>query len=221
MMRHPRIGFSFALLATMLVLLAACGNNTKPGHGVYMLIDTSGTYTEELVKAQQIINVTLSKLYPGDSFAVARIDTGSFSEKDIVAKVTFDDRPSTANHQKRLFKEEIDKFVKTVQPAKYTDITGGILQATEYLNEKDSGKKTILIFSDLKEELDKGYNRDIDLELKGFRVVAVNVTKLRSDNYDPKEYMNRMDNWQGRITSGGGKWSVTNDMDQLEKIFVN
>jgi len=221
MIHYLRIGFCYALTGAVFALLAGCNNNTMPGHGVYMLIDTSGTYTEELVKAQQIINVTLSKLYPGDSFAVARIDTGSFSEKDIVAKVTFDDRPSTANHQKRLFKEQIDKFVKTVRPAKYTDITGGILQATEYLNEKNPGKKTILIFSDLKEELDEGYNRDIDLELKNFRVIAVNVTKLRSDNYDPKEYMNRMDNWQARITSGGGKWSVTNDMDQLEKIFMN
>jgi len=207
-------------------MLAGCGGggtgNTKsqlPGHGVYMLIDTSGTYTKELEKAQQIINVTLAKLYPGDSFAVARIDSGSFTEKDIVAKVTFDERPSMANHQKRLFKEQIDKFVKTVQPAKFTDITGGILQATEFLNEKNTGKKTILIFSDMKEELDKGYKRDINFDLKNFEVVAINVTKLRSDNYDPKEYMSRLDNWQARVVAGGGSWKVTNDMDQLEKIF--
>ena len=73
-------------------------------------------------------------------FAVARIDTGSFSEKDIVAKVTFDDRPSMANQQKREFQKRVDDFVRTVKPASYTDITGGILQATEYLNEKDPGE---------------------------------------------------------------------------------
>jgi len=214
-------------LATLLLLacfmLVSCGGSDKPelpGHGVYMLIDTSGTYTEELEKAQQIINVTLAKLYPGDSFAVARIDTGSFSEKDIIAKVTFDDRPSMANHQKRIFKEQIDKFVKTVHPAKYTDITGGILQATEFLNEKNTGKKTILIFSDLKEELEKGYKRDIAFNLKDFQVVAINVTKLRTDNLDPKEYMSRIEDWNARVVSGGGHWKVTNDMDQLEKIFV-
>jgi len=211
------------LLAGLCLALGACGGASEkraPGHGVYMLIDTSGTYTQELEKAQQIINVTLAKLYPGDSFAVARIDTGSFSEKDIVAKVTFDDRPSMANHQKRLFKEEIDKYVKTVRPAKYTDITGGILQATEFLNEKGTGKKTILIFSDMKEELEAGYKRDIGFELKGFDVVAINVTKLRSDNIDPKEYMSRIDEWQARVVAGGGTWKVTNDMDQLEKIFL-
>lgn len=219
MIRH--IAFT-ATVAALCLLLAACGGGgekTPPGHGVYMLIDTSGTYTKELEKAQQIINVALAKLYPGDTFAVARIDTGSFSEKDIVAKVTFDDRPSMANHQKRVFKEEVDKFVKTVQPAKYTDITGGILQATEFLNEKNTGKKTILIFSDLKEELDERYNRNIEFQLKSFDVVAINVTKLRSDNYDPKEYMTRIDDWNARVVSGGGSWKVTNDMDQLEKIF--
>ena len=215
--------FGLIIITSLVLLLVGCGGGGEskaPGHGVYMLIDTSGTYTEELEKAQQIINVTLAKLYPGDSFAVARIDTGSFSEKDIVAKVTFDERPSMANHQKRLFKEEIDKYVSTVRPAKYTDITGGILQATEFLNEKGTGKKTILIFSDMKEELEEGYKRDIAFELKGFDVVAINVTKLRSDNIDPKEYMSRIENWQARVVSGGGTWRVTNDMDQLEKIFL-
>lgn len=206
--------------------IAGCSDSTGPTtshyRGVYMLIDTSGTYTEELAKAQKIINVALSKMYPGDSFAVARIDTGSFSEKDIVAKVTFDDRPSMANHQKRLFKEQIDKFVSTVVPAKHTDITGGILQAIEFLNEKNTGKKTILIFSDLKEDLEAGYIRNnITFDLKSFEVIALNVTKLNSDNVNPAEYLSRLDDWQARIVSGGGTWRVSNDMDQLEKVFVN
>ena len=186
------------LFISFSLALVSCGGKEQvaPGHGVYMLIDTSGTYTKELEKAQQIINVTLAKLYPGD-------------------------RPSMANHQKRLFKEKIDEFVKTVKPAKYTDITGGILQGTEFLNEKGTGKKTILIFSDMKEELEAGYKRDIGFELKNFDVVAINVTKLRSDNIDPKEYMSRIEDWQARVVSGGGTWKVTNDMDQLEKIFLN
>jgi hypothetical protein len=216
--------FFFALFVAVAVV--GCSGDeaptTNPYHGVYMLIDTSGTYTKELKKAQQIINVALSKLYPGDSFAVARIDTGSFSEKDIIAKVTFDDRPSMANHQKRLFKEQVDKFVKHVVPAKHTDITGGLLQAIEFLNEKNTRKKTILIFSDMKEDLQQGYVRnDIKFDLKNFNVIALNVTKLNSDNIDPKEYLTRLDNWQARIESGGGTWRVSNDMDQLEKVFMN
>jgi hypothetical protein len=42
---------------------------------------------------------------------VARIDTGSFSEKDIIAKATFDERPSMANKQKRAFAQRVHDFI--------------------------------------------------------------------------------------------------------------
>jgi hypothetical protein len=50
-------------------------------------------------------------------------------------------------------------------------------------------------------------------------VVALNVTKLRSDNVDPREYMDRLEYWQTRIEEGGGRWRVINDMDRLERIL--
>lgn len=208
-----------ALLAT---LLTGCNQDAGPqNRGVYLLMDTSGTYTKELSDAVKLINVILIKLEPGDSFAVARIDTASFSEKDIISKMTFDTRPSAANQQKRKFREKIDKFIKNVKPASHTDITGGLLQAIEYLNEKEPGRKEILIYSDLKEDLPKGFVRDIPLQLQGFNVVALNVTKLRSDNRDPRQYLTRLENWQNRVEEGGGHWLVINDMDRLERILVN
>lgn len=199
--------------------VAGCSDPKPTGHGVYMLMDTSGTYTRELEKAKQIIAAILTKMSPGDSFAVARIDTGSFSERDIIARVTFDERPSIANQQKRTFQKKIAAFVRKVRPAAYTDITGGILQATEYLNEKNPGNKVILVFSDLAEELKKGYIRDIPLKLEDFQVVALNVTKLRSDNIDPRGYMGRLESWQRRVEGGGGTWRVVNDLDRIERIF--
>jgi len=150
---------------------------------------------------------------------VARIDTGSFSEKDIVAKVTFDDRPSTANGQKRAFQERTGQFVKTVRPASNTDITGGLLQAIEFLNEKQAGRKIIFIFSDLQEDLEKGYVRDLPLDLDGFEGVALNVTKLRSDNVDPREYLGRLEAWKAKVEKGGGTWRVINDLDRLERLL--
>lgn len=210
-------------LAILFAVVFVAGCSQEPtrsyNHGVYMLIDTSGTYTKELASAQRIVNYTLSKLKPGDTFAVARVNTGSFSEKNIEYKETFDERPSMANQQKRKFRDAIDKFIKNVKPSAYTDITGGLLQAIEYLNEAGTGRKTILIFSDLKEELRKGYVRDIPLQMDGFDVIAVNVTKLRSDNVDPREYLNRLDDWQQKIETGGGKWKVINDLSRLTPIF--
>jgi hypothetical protein len=201
------------------MLLVSCGNETPGNTGVYMLLDTSGTYAEELSRAEQIIRYTLSKLDATDSFAVARIDTGSFSEKDIVAKASFDDRPSAVNRQKRLFALQVSEFVDNANPSPYTDITGGLLQAVEFLNEKGTGNKTILIFSDLKEDLEEGYIRDIDVELEGFEVIALNVTKLSSDNIDPREYLGRLQEWQGRVEKTGGQWRVINDLDGLEGLL--
>jgi len=211
------------IFSLILVLgFSACSSDeeqVKRNKGVYMLVDTSGTYTQELKKAQQIINYILSQLESGDSFVVASIDTGSFSEKDIIAKVTFDDRPSKANQQKRVFQLSVDEYIKDVKSSPYTDITGGILQATEFLNEKNTGSKTIMIFSDLQQELKKGYVRDIPLTLDGYKVVALNVTKLRSDNVDPRKYMDRLDEWKKSVEQGGGEWTVLNDLERLDKLL--
>lgn len=206
---------------TLLIILVSCTDTTSHSRGVYMLMDTSGTYTDEISKAQSIINYLLATLQPGDTLSVARVDSASFSEKDIIAKVTFDGRPSVANEQKRKFREKVEVFAKSVKGSAYTDISGGILQAVEYLNEAGPGEKTILIFSDLKEEIKKGHVRDFPIQLTGFRVVALNVTKLRSDNINPKEYIDRLDNWKKIVTSGGGTWKVINDLDRLDKILVH
>jgi len=213
--------FKIFFTGISLFFLLSCSNDVEVPrtHGVYMLLDTSGTYTKELKQAQRVISYSLLKMKPGDSFAVARVDTGSFSEKDIISKVTFEDRPSRMNQQKRVFLEKIDKFVKSVKGSAYTDITGGILQGIEFLNERAPGKKTILIFSDLKEELRKGFKRDIDFQLQDYRVIALNVTKLRSDNIDPKEYLDRLEQWRTRVETGGGVWKVINDLERLESLF--
>ncbi len=206
-------------LAVTALFVAGCSDAGPRNIGVYLLLDTSGTYTEQLDKAEQIINYTLTRLNGLDSFAVARIDTGSFSEKDIIAKVTFDDRPSAANAQKRLFSETIHTFLKSVRPASHTDITGGLLQAVQFLNEKEPGRKIIFIFSDLKEDLMEGYVRDFPVPMENFEVVALNVTKLSSDNIDPREYLDRLDMWQARVEAEGGSWRVINDLDRLERLL--
>jgi len=207
------------LIGAFCFLLVSCAREAPTNTGVYMLLDTSGTYREELVKAEQIIRYTLARLDATDAFAVARIDTGSFSEKDIVAKASFDDRPSMVNRQKRQFAKQVSEFVDSAAPSPFTDITGGLLQAVEFLNEKGTGRKKILIFSDLKEDLEEGYMRDIDVPLEGFEVIALNVTKLRSDNIDPREYIGRLKQWQGRVEKTGGAWRVINDLDGLDGLL--
>ena len=212
--------FSLVIVLIIFLSVGSCTDTTSRATGVYMLLDSSGTYTQELKHAQTIINYLLGTLQSGDSFGIAKIDSASFSEKDIIAKMTFDRRPSVTNKQKRLFKQQVDTFLASVKKGSaYTDITGGLLQAAEYLHEAGAGKKYILIFSDLKEDLKKGHIRDFPIQVTGCEVVALNVTKLRSDNVDPREYYDRVQKWEERVTEGGGEWRVINDLNRLEHLL--
>jgi hypothetical protein len=201
-------------------VMSSCADQRSHTQAVYMLVDTSGTYAQEVRKAQVIINYLLGTLQPGDSLAVARVKSRSFSEKDIIAKVTFDSQPSRANIQKRAFKDKIDAFVKTVGGSAYTDITGGLIQGSMYLKETGAGTKTILIFSDMQEELDKSTIRDFPIDMKDIRVVAVNVVKLKTDNIDPRRYMGRLEAWQKRVEgAGASEWRIINDIERLDAVL--
>ena len=211
---------STAMAVGLLLGLTGCGESVPHTRAVYLLLDTSGTYTQEIKKAQTITNYLLGTLGSGDSLGLARIDSGSFTEKDIVAKVTFDTRPSYANQQKRAFRQKLDRFITTVKGSSHTDITGGMLQAAEWLNETGAGHRYILIFSDLEEDLREGYVRDFAIDLTNIHVVALNVTKLRSDQVDPREYMDRLSQWQARVESGAGTWKIINDLDRLDALLT-
>ena len=200
---------------------AGCGDSRSHSHAVYMLVDTSGTYAQEASKAQVIINYLLGSLQSGDSLAVARVQSRSFSEKDIVAKATFDSRPSHENAQKRAFRDKVEDTFRKVNGSRYTDISGGLIQAAEYLNEVGAGNKTIIVFSDMQEELDKVTQRDFPINLKGIRVIAVNVVKLKTDNVDPRRYMGRLEAWQKRVEGAGAReWRVINNLDRLDAILA-
>lgn len=203
----------------LVAVLAGCAGQGDGRRAVYLLLDTSGTYSQELDKASAIISYLLGTLDTGEALAVARIDSGSFSEKDILVKATFDDRPSVANQQKRAFRERIDAFFKTLVPSPHTDIRGGMLQATEWLAETGAGRRYILIFSDLEEDLVAGHVRDFVLPLEGVQVVALNVTKLRADIVDPREYLDRLAFWEDQVGKGGGTFRVMNDLDRLERLL--
>ncbi len=209
----------FLVLAVLAV--AGCADKKTYARAVYVLVDTSGTYTKELDKANQLVNYLLGTLNPGDSLAVARVKSRSFSEKDIVAKATFAKDPLQANAQKRAFKEQMAKLAQLAKTGSaYTDITGGILQAAEFLNETGAGRKTILIFSDMQEELDKQTMRNIPLNLTGIDVVALNVTKLGTDNMDPRRYTGRLEQWEKRVRAAGATdWRMVNDLEHLERVF--
>ncbi|WP_108126201.1 hypothetical protein [Saccharospirillum mangrovi] len=209
-----------AALAVSLVL-SGCGEPPIKSRAVYMLMDISGTYTEQLDKAEKIMNYLLATLNTGDSLALARIDSASFNEEDIIVQATFDARPSAANDQKRAFQKQMHDFIASVNGGSaYTDVTGGVMQAVDYLNETEAGEKYLLVFSDLAEDLPEGHIRDFPIDVAGIQVVALNVTKLNRDNIDPRDYQTRLDAWQARVVDGGGEWRVLNDLERMDRLIA-
>jgi hypothetical protein len=218
---RKRESWQVVLILLAMLGLSACADKKSHAQAVYLLVDASGTYTQELGRAQALIGYILGSLNPGDSFAVARVKSRSFSEKDIVAKATFVKDPLQANAQKRAFRDQVEGFTRGVkQGSAYTDITGGVIQAAEFLNETGAGRKTILIFSDMQEELDYQTVRDFPINLEGIRIAALNVTKLNTDNVDPRRYLDRMAWWEKRVrVAGASDWRVVNDLEHPERIF--
>ena len=44
--------------------------------------------------------------------------------------------------------------------------------------------------------------------------------KLRSDNIDPRDYMDRLDLWENRINQAGGSWGVINDLERMDHLIA-
>ncbi|MGD2270786.1 MAG: hypothetical protein PVI06_10350 [Desulfobacterales bacterium] len=167
-------------------------------------------------KAQAVIGYLLGELQPNDTLAVARIDTESFSERDIIGEITFNQRPSIANTQKRAFRQQVNNFTAIAKSSRHSDLLGGILHATEYLNTVGSGKKYIFIFADLNEEIAGESIGNIPFQLAGFQVVAFaaaqNTPKSKND---PAV----LQDWRAEVENNRGIWRVVDNRESLKNIF--
>lgn len=214
------------VLATVITLsISGCGVGDNGRHAIYMMVDVSGTYARQSDKARDVLKYLLITANPGDTMALARIDSRSYSEKNIIAKVKLERVPSKANAQKKDFAAKADRFVKKIRRSRgsaYTDISGAIILGTEFLRETGASRQTIVIFSDMRQELGKGTVRNFEFDVEGIRFVVINIVKLRSDNVDPRRYQRRMEAWQKKLmASGATEWVVITDMDKVLDVFPN
>ena len=208
------------LLTLVAVLLSGCDNGPH-NRAAVVLIDISGEYAAEIEKARRVTSLLLGRLDPGDSIAVAFIDNTSYSDRNFIARVDFDHRPSVANDQKRAVRKELDAFLDRFSvPSAHSDLTGGILLARDFLERTRAADKQIFLLSDLDEDLKPELDRSGPLELDGIEVVAVNVIRRDRDNIDPAHYRQRVSRWQQRVKDDGGQWDMVNEIDRLQHMVA-
>jgi hypothetical protein len=165
-----------------------------------------------IIKAGLIPN-----LEPGDSLFFITVDSNSYEEENLKFKLNLDYIPSKANDQKLAFAANLDEFAKGESRSKYTDISGAMMLCADYLKNTGSGNQAMVIFSDMKEELQPGLKRNFrEKEFDGMHIAALNVIKLGSDSTNPKIYRDRLSAWEKRVMkSGAAEWDVILDAGKI------
>jgi hypothetical protein len=210
------------IAACCLLLALACGESRSHARTTAVLVDVSGTYADQRKEVARILRSgLLPKIRPGDSFVLIQIDEKSYDSSAVLASITFDPQPSRANAEKLQLAGKLEKFASSTVRARYTDVSGALMLAAEHLREKGSGHRTIVIFSDMREELPKGARRTFASdEFAGTEIIAMNVKRLAADEADPGAYRARLADWGKRLTqAGAASWKVVLDPEELIQEF--
>jgi len=210
------------LAVLALSALLSCSSSKNYAQAIVALVDVSGTYADQ---KPEVVNVIkrgiLPKLQPGDSLFVIRIDDESYKKGNVEGAMTLDVRPSKANAQKLAFATQLDQFAKKHGRSRFTDIRGAMMLGAEYLKETGAGMRTMVVFSDMEEDLPKGVKRTLAPdEFAGMRILAMNVKKLSADNVNPAVYRQRLASWQQQCKSHGAKeFQVVLEAEKLDELL--
>ena len=214
----------YALLTVTLAATAAGCTDSKQYETSYCsLIDISGTYAGEKATVVNTVKAGIvPQMIPGDSLFFVKIDSNSYSEDNLVTKLTLDYRPTTANSQKLAVAHKLDEFGKGTARSNLTDISGGLMLCSDYLKATGSGKKVMFVFSDMNEELPKGVVRNFaDDEFEGIDIVAMNIIKLNKDSANPEVYRKRLNDWNDRTTTSGARsWHTLIDATKIPEYII-
>jgi hypothetical protein len=205
-------------ILVLAALVLGCGESRRYDQAIGVLIDVSGTYSDERKETVNVIKrEVLPHMVPGDTLIVIRIDSESYDKENVEALLTLDRRPSRANAQKLAVARKLDAFAEESHGSEHTDILGAIMLASEYLSEVGSGSRVVLLFSDMQEDLPAGSKRALaEDELRGTHVAAMNVKRLTRDTADPSVFRDRLAAWEGRARSAGAlDWRTFMDSSKL------
>ncbi len=217
--------FNTGLLATATagpaLALAACEERSATASAVYGLLDVSKSYFREVDKALRTLRVTMGFMRAHDSFAVAEIGACSFTDDAVLLSFTAPDRPTERQRLVAAYGQKLADHGGRIKAANFTDIRGALLQAAQTLAARQAATRTIVLFSDLEEELPSSCRRDtaLPVTLRDMDVIATNVTRLPEDNRDPARYARRLDGWRQLVEAAGARWRVAPDPTEVTALF--
>jgi hypothetical protein len=216
-----RRGFLGMGLAAAALPLVACEDEKDRAVAVYALLDVSGSYFRELDKAMRALRVMMGFVKAHDSFTVAEIAGCSFTDEAVLLRFTAPDRPSERQRLVAASAARLADYAAKAKATSYTDIRGALTQAVQQLSAKAAAQRTIVIFSDMEEELPPNCRREAPLPtgLRGCRVIAANVTRLPEDNRDPARYARRIEGWRRLVEAAGASWQVVSDPADLVAVL--
>jgi len=204
------------LFLAQAVGIAGCSESARKPRAAYLLIESARLRSAQ---AQAVVNYFLSALQPGESFGIACLGTGNFSDRDTIASVLLDVRPSLATQQKRLLKKKFDEFTPSPQPAGHLDIAGALLYAVARLGETNAEERYVLILADLGKEQIPAPVKDFPLQMEGCRVIPITVENGELTGRQQAAALKRLEAWEDWVEAGGGDWQVVNDLALLGTIF--
>jgi hypothetical protein len=211
-----------ACIVAAALLGASCSSGAQYSQAIVALVDVSGTYADQRPEVVNVIRKgVLPRLTPGDTLIVIRIDSESYKKANVEASMTLDVRPSKANAQKLQLASTLEAFSHKPLRSAHTDIRGAMMLGAEYLRETNAGRRTMVIFSDMEEDLPRGVKRDMATdELKGVRILAMNVKRLGHDNANPTAYRARLAGWEKQLTSHGAReFKVVLEAEKLSDLL--
>jgi len=203
--------------------IAGCTDSKQYETSYCSLVDVSGTYAGEKSSVVNTVKAGIvPQMIPGDSLFFVKIDSNSYSEDNLITKLTLDYRPTRANSQKLAVAGKLDDFGKGKARSNLTDISGALMLCSDYLKATRSGTKVMFVFSDMNEELPAGVVRKFaDDEFDGIDIVAMNIIKLNKDSVNPEVYRNRLKQWHQRATASGARsWNTLIDVTKIPEYIL-
>jgi len=169
-----------------------------------LLIDITGSFNKWRPAAVDAGRRVIADLRAGDCLVVRTIGSRSFDDAALpVLKLPTSNRPIDPALQRRVAQLKSQAMtrleaVRHMPPAGFTDIWGAVLAAGETLAAAQVGDRSLLIYSDLEDNVGLKV-KTTPLRLDGVRVVAAFIPRQG----DPVAFRRRVGRWSTAFQEAG------------------